>query len=110
MKLLPISTTFLCEQSLSVIIILKSQELIGIKTLLILAKKNIHPWSHDLNWKRVPYISLKDEFTMKSYFYVTFLLSKFETYFQSFVKTCTNANHNDDSILKKNLRHRTLWS
>lgn len=100
MKLLPISSTFLCEQSLSVIIILKSQELIGIKTLLILAKKNIHPWLHDLNWKRVPYISLKVEFTMK--FYI--LLSKFEMYFQSFVKTCTNTNHNDDSILKKKLK------
>ena len=104
MKLLPISSTFLCEQSLPVIIILKNQELIGIKTLLVLAKKNIHPWIHDLNWKRVPYISLKDECTMKFYFYVTFLLSKFEMYFQSFVKTCTNTDHNDDSILKKKLK------
>lgn len=58
---------------------------------------------HDLNWERVNFISVKDEFPMKFYFSVTFLLSKFEMYLQSFGKIYTNNNHNGDSIQKKKI-------
>lgn len=84
----------LCKQSLSVIIILKNQELVGIKTFFILARNNVHPCIQDLNWKRVTYISLKMNFQC---FYVIFLLPKFDMYFHSGGNTCTNTNHYEDS-------------
>ena len=100
---------FLFEQSLSVLFF-KNQDLISIKTFITVAKNDIDPWIHDLNWKRVFYISLKEEFPMKFYFHFTSSLSNFEMYFQSFHKICINTSHNDDlmtSILKKKLnRHR----
>lgn len=107
-KLLPTSSTFFyLNKVYQWLLFLKNQELIGIKTFITVAKNDIDPWIHDLNWKRVFYISLNDEFPVKFYFHFTSSLSNFEMYFQSFHKIRTNTSHNDDlmtSILKKKLK------